>query len=76
MALNNNSELVAIPTQLGSGEKEDLVDCRVITDTNGDNHIDQRDACIPVGGFINALRPINLARPMIENAQAIQLSMK
>lgn len=76
MALNAAGQLVAIPTQLGSGKKEDLVDCRVVTDTNGDNQINQRDACIPVGGFINALRPINLAIPMIHNASLIQLSMK
>jgi len=67
MVLNELGEMVAIPTQLGSGEDEALVDCRVITDTNGDGDIDQRDACVPVGGFINALRPINLARALLDS---------
>jgi serine protease Do len=71
MVLNTLGQLVAIPTQLGSGKSDDLVDCRVVTDTNGDGKVNQFDACIPVGGFINALRPINLARPMIESASSI-----
>ncbi len=75
-ALNSAGYFVAVPTQLGSGEKEDLVDCRVITDTNGDNKINQFDACIPVGGFINALRPINLALPLIESARTILLPLE
>lgn len=67
MALNERGEMVAIPTQLGSGEEEALVDCRVITDTNGDGNINQKDVCVPVGGFINAMRPINLARALLES---------
>ena len=31
--------------------------------------IDQNDNCIPVGGFINALRPVNLAKSLIEAAR-------
>ena len=68
LVLNTNGQMVAIPTQLGSGEEENVVDCRVITDTNGDGKINEFDACVPVGGFINALRPINLARSMIDGA--------
>ncbi len=67
MALNARGEMVAIPTQLGSGDDQAVVDCRVITDTNGDGDINQYDACVPVGGFINALRPINLARALLES---------
>lgn len=67
--LDSTGSMVAIPTQLGYGGEEDVVDCRVITDTNGDGRIDQRDMCIPVGGFINALRPINLAISLIESAK-------
>lgn len=69
MVLNAKGEMVAVPTQLGSGTTDDLVDCRVITDTNGDGNINQFDACVPVGGFINALRPINLARQMLDSLQ-------
>jgi len=69
MALDSQGYMVAVPTQLGSGEEEDVVDCRVITDTNGDGRINQYDVCIPVGGFINALRPVNLAVSLIDAAK-------
>ncbi len=69
MAVNAQGEIVAIPTQLGSGEAEgDVIDCRYIADTNGDGVVDEDDDCVPTGGFINALRPINLAKPLIEDA--------
>jgi S1-C subfamily serine protease len=61
--------LIAVPTQLGYGGDESYVDCRVIADTNRDGQIDELDSCVPTGGFINALRPVNLALPMIEAAQ-------
>ncbi len=64
-------KMVAIPTQLGNGDNEEVVDCRVIADTNGDGNVNQRDACVPVGGFINALRPVNLAYEIIESAKRI-----
>ncbi len=69
MAVNAAGELVAIPTQLGSGaENGEVVDCRYLADTNGDGVIDENDDCVPTGGFINALRPINLAKPLIAAA--------
>jgi S1-C subfamily serine protease len=73
LALNQRGEFIAVPTQLGYGDNNqaELVDCRVIADTNGDGDIDFKDVCVPVGGFINALRPINLAKPLIEQAIAI-----
>lgn len=69
VVLNSIGQMIAVPTQLGSGSEQDVVDCRVITDTNLDGEIDQDDACIPVGGFINALRPVNLAIALIQSAQ-------
>jgi len=47
-----------------------IVDCRPLADTNRDGYIDDNDTCVPTGGFINALRPITLAMPMIEAAKA------
>jgi S1-C subfamily serine protease len=74
VALDQFGRLVAIPTQLGYGQRSgELVDCRVVADTNGDGNVDRRDVCVPVGGFINALRPINLAKPLIERAQGTSL---
>jgi len=69
LAMDKNGLLVAVPTQLGYGGKEDVVDCRIVTDTNLDGRINQKDMCIPTGGFINALRPIKLALPLVDAAR-------
>jgi hypothetical protein len=61
--------LIGVPTRAGVGGDTDPVDCRPVKDTNGDGSIDDRDDCVPIGGFINALRPVNLARPLIEAAR-------
>lgn len=69
LAANDAGELVGIPTQLGSGSDTGIVDCRTLADTNRDGVIDENDTCVPTGGFINSLRPSNLAIPMIEAAR-------
>ena len=69
MVADAHGNLVAIPTMLGSGDTGgDVVDCRYLADTNGDGYIDEDDTCVPTGGFINALRPINLAKPLLAAA--------
>ena len=67
-ALDRSGFLVAVPTRLGYGGRGDLVDCRPLVNSNGDGDIDNKDSCVPLGGFINAMRPINLAFPMIQEA--------
>ncbi|NPV07106.1 MAG: trypsin-like serine protease [Anaerolineae bacterium] len=67
-AVDDQGFLVGVPTKFGSGDDLRL-DCRPYADTNNDGRIDENDACIPMGGFINALRPINLALPLIDAAQ-------
>ena len=67
LAVNENEELIGVPTQLGYGGDDQYVDCRVLADTNRD--VDDNDSCIPTGGFINALRPVKLALPLIEAAR-------
>lgn len=71
--INEYGLLIGVPTQLGYGGENDIVDCRVLADTNQDGVIDEADACIPTGGFINALRPINLAKPLITEAYNTEL---
>ncbi len=66
--IDDEGRLIGVPTQLGYGGDDEIVDCRVLADTNNDGVIDNHDACIPTGGFINALRPINLAKPLIQRA--------
>ena len=69
MALSEQGELVGVPTQAGAGGVDKTVDCRPIADTNGDGVINEKDTCVPIGGFLNALRPVNLARPLIDAAK-------
>ncbi len=68
LAANARGYLIGVPTQLGYGGDDQYVDCRILADTNRDGIIDENDDCVPTGGFINALRPVNLARPLIEAA--------
>jgi len=69
LAANGAGQLIGVPTQVGYGGDERFADCRYLADTNGDDVIDENDNCIPVGGFINALRPVNLASPLLEAAR-------
>ncbi|MEJ2757031.1 MAG: serine protease, partial [Anaerolineales bacterium] len=75
LAADSTGHIIGIPTQLGYGGEDQFVDCRVLADTNRDGVVDDRDNCIPTGGFINALRPINLALPMIEAAKQGQVTI-
>ena len=68
LAADNDGFIIGVPTIASSGAQGDITDCRVVQDTNGDGQLDERDSCVPIGGFINALRPINLALPLIEAA--------
>jgi hypothetical protein len=54
---------------MGAGDAESYVDCRRLVDTNQDGRINETDTCVPGGGFINALRPVKLAMPLIEAAR-------
>ena len=70
MAVNAVGELIGIPTRASAGETDgDIVDCRPVVDTNRDGLIDDNDTCVPIGGFINGLRPVNLARTLIAAAE-------
>ena len=70
LGANEQGELVGIPTIVTSGsEYGETVDCRPLADTDRDGDIDGSDTCVPVGGFINALRPVKLALPLIEAAR-------
>ncbi|MEZ5229182.1 MAG: serine protease [Acidimicrobiales bacterium] len=70
LAINDAFEMIGIPTQASGGADLDVADCRVVTDTNGDGFVDDLDSCIPIGGFINGIRPVNLAKDLITAAAA------
>ena len=67
LAANEAGEIIGVPTR--SGTTSEIVDCRVIVDTNRDGVINDRDTCVPLGGFINGLRPIAFAAPLITAAR-------
>ncbi len=69
LAADSEGYLIGIPSQLGYGGENQFIDCRVLADTNRDGVVDDQDSCVPTGGFINALRPVNLALPLIEAAK-------
>lgn len=75
LAVDANGLLIGVPTQLGYGGEDQYVDCRVLADTNRDGFVDDSDSCVPTGGFINALRPVALAIPLIEAAQRGEVSI-
>ena len=58
-----------MPTQLGAGDTGEIVDCRVVTDTNRDGVINNDDECVPLGGFLNSVRPVNLVHDMLAAVQ-------
>ena len=66
LAADSVGRLVGIPSIVGAGTDAELVDCRPVTDTNRDGTIDDSDDCMPLGGFLNGLRPIALAKPMLD----------
>jgi serine protease Do len=70
LATNSLGQIIGVPSQVTTGTASEATDCRRIQDTNGDGKIDQNDACVPTGGFINGIRPINWARPLIKAAQS------
>ncbi len=65
-AVNETGQLIGIPTQAAAGKGVTPVDARPVLDTNHDGRVDQRDTPMAIGGFINGLRPINLAIPLLE----------
>lgn len=67
LAADTDGRFVGIPTRAGSGSGQ-IVDCRVIADSNGDGRLSEDDSCVPIGGFINGVRPLSLALPLIEEA--------
>ena len=65
LAANDNGQIIGVPTIASAGTGGNITDCRPVQDTNGDGTLDANDTCIPIGGFINGARPINLAKAMI-----------
>ena len=70
LAADQAGRIVGVPTIGGSGsESAEVVDCDLVADTNRDGVVDENDTCVSTSGFINSLRPINLAKPLIDAAR-------
>jgi len=70
--LNMNGEIVGVSTLVGISHHADKIDCSILADTNGDGVIDERDPCIPVGGFLNAAATLNDIRAFLTD-QGVRL---
>lgn len=58
-ALNEQGQLVGVPTMASQSEDGRVVDCRPRQDANRDGEIDSRDGCDPLGGFFNLVMPVS-----------------
>jgi hypothetical protein len=70
-AYDEGGELIGVVT--GAPETDGETpgpSCLSIQDTTGDGLITERDACVPVAAEVNAIRPINLALPLITAARS------
>ena len=68
LAIDPEGRVIGIPTKARASESGPAIDCRPLSDTNDDGAIDEGDNCVPVGGFLNGVRPINLALPVLRAA--------
>lgn len=67
-AYNSAGQLIGIPTTAPVRSVDAGVNCLPIQDTNDDGLVNASDICIPIGTFINSLRPSNFARPLLRAA--------
>ncbi len=58
-AFNSRGELVGVPTRASASSSGEVVDCRIVEDTNGDGRVNDVDACVPIGGSFSLLSPAN-----------------
>ena len=67
-AYDREGRLIGVPTIAPALIGEQALDCRSVQDSNGDGQVNNDDVCIPVGGFISAVRPTRLARGLVRAA--------
>ncbi len=73
LAADAEGRIIGVPSRAGTGDVDDITDCRLAADTNGDGTIDGSDSCIPIGGFINGIRPIDAAADIIAEGRAAEI---
>ncbi len=65
---DQNARLIGIPTTAPVTNLVADTTCLFLQDTNDDGLVNQADRCVPVGGFINAIRPADFVRPLLRGA--------
>jgi S1-C subfamily serine protease len=67
-AYDGAGRLVGIPTTAPVTLQSPESSCVILQDSTADGLVNSDDICVPVGGFINSLRPSNFARPLLRAA--------
>ncbi|PJF30394.1 MAG: hypothetical protein CUN52_04135 [Phototrophicales bacterium] len=65
---NQQGQLIGVPTTVPVRPLNPDDTCLILADTNTDGLINNRDTCVPIGGFINTIRPSNFVRPLQRSA--------
>lgn len=65
---NQQGLLVGVPTTSPVIGLSPDARCVTLQDTNADGAMNSSDICVPVGGFINSLRPSSFVRPLLRAA--------
>jgi hypothetical protein len=69
-AYDSTGELIGVLSSSPlTSSLEPGVTCRSLQDTNRDRTIDERDACVPIGGEVSAVRPVSFAGTMVTAAR-------
>ena len=72
-ALNGRGELIGLASD-PSGRVEE--ECGALRDTNRDGRMDEQDACLPAGGDLNRLTPIQALAEMLDAAWAGEVGLR
>jgi len=67
-AYNQQGQLIGVPTTAPTTLAGDASNCSLVEDTNEDGFINNNDSCVPLGDFIDVLRPAQFAEPLIRSA--------
>ncbi len=70
---DQQGKLIGVPTTSPVVGLSPDAKCVTLQDSNGDGVMNSSDICVPVGGFINSLRPSSFVRPLL---RAASLSLK
>jgi len=72
-ALNGRGELIGLASKPNRRVEEE---CGALRDTNRDGTLDEQDACLPAGGNLNRLIPIQALAGMLDAAWAGEVGLR